>query len=396
MNRNWKRQEFVVLAGFALMLVGCGGGGTASPRGSGGDGGGSTALSFTQGSLPTGGASTYSPVIADFKGDGKADDVAVSSKVTNTIDVFLNSGNGSFGSPVLTTVSAVSTIGAMVSGDFNEDGKADLIVSAGSVDILLLGNGTGGFSQQISIPQSTGFAQARVADINGDGHKDLVTVNNGSIAAFLGNGSGSFTAAPTIPNGSTPGDYVDLAVADFNGDQKLDIVAVDNGGAGTLVFYPGNGNGSFGSAVATVVATRPESLSAADFNGDGKLDVAVGYGTGTAVAIPGNGNGTFNPAGAVTVFTLSGGISDVGVLAADISGDAKADVIAWDYTFGSLAIAVNDGTTPFANALQTPYKYTLATGLNRAAIGDLNGDGLPDLVVANDHLGQVIVLLSKK
>lgn len=228
-------------------------------------------------------------VVADFNGDGKPD-IAVSNLETNSITVYLNAGSGTFEAPIVTPVQLTSSlglnIGALASGDFNEDGKADLVVGtiAGSqASIVLLGNGDGTFSQQPPIPNSFGFLNAKVVDLNGDGHQDLVFALNGSIALSLGNGDGTFSAMTVLPSGSSPGLYLGLTVADFNGDGKLDIAATDfgspSGGLGTLVFYAGNGDGTFANptAVPLTFSSFPGSLASADFSGNGKQDLLVGF-----------------------------------------------------------------------------------------------------------------------
>src|SRR6202051_3897644 len=106
-------------------------------------------------------------VVADFNGDGKPD-IAVSNFDTNTIAVFLNDGLGNFAAPIVTTVQLANAglnVGSLAVGDFNEDGKADLVVSTiagGQVSIVLLGNGDGTFRQQPPIPTSFGFLRAKV------------------------------------------------------------------------------------------------------------------------------------------------------------------------------------------------------------------------------------------
>jgi hypothetical protein len=169
--------------------------------------------------------------VADFNGDGKLD-VAVSYFDLNNVAVFLNDGSGNFGAPIITKVQITNGLGALAVGDFNEDGKADLVVAtiAGpQASMVLLGHGDGTFSQQPPIPNSFGFFHAKVADLNGDGHQDLVFAGNGNISVSMGKGDGTFAATTSLPSGSFPGAYLGIAVADFNGGGKLDMAASDAG-----------------------------------------------------------------------------------------------------------------------------------------------------------------------
>ena len=156
----------------------------------------------TGGTITGIGAGSASIALADFNGDGKPD-VAVSNYASNTISVFLNNGDGSFGSPVITTVNPLGALGlgAIASGDFNADGKMDLIVAtiAGpQSDIVLLGKGDGTFRQAAPVPNSGGFILGASARLDGDKHLDLVTVSDG-IAIALGNGDGTFSGATGLP-----------------------------------------------------------------------------------------------------------------------------------------------------------------------------------------------------
>jgi FG-GAP-like repeat/Bacterial Ig-like domain (group 2)/FG-GAP repeat len=357
-------------------------------------------LAATRGS---GGTHPKGVVIADFNGDGKLD-IAVSNFDQNAVAVFLNDGSGNFGAPIITTVQITNGLGPLAVGDFNEDGKADLVVatiSGPQASIVLLGHGDGTFSQQPPIPNSFGFFHAKVVDLNGDHHEDLVFAGNGNISVSLGKGDGTFAATTSLPSGSFPGTYLGLAVADFNGDGKLDIAASDSGsptaGVGKLVFYVGNGDGTFANAtVVDLIATFPGSLASGDFNSDGKQDVLVGFPNNALIGF-GKGDGTFDLVNlefvySTNVTTTNGGVT---VLASDLTKNGKADAVTADFNIGTLQITLNGalGKAPPSNGI---FSFALAPGLADIAVGDLNGDGIQDVVVTNYQTGEITIVLSKK
>jgi hypothetical protein len=192
-------------------------------------------------------------------------------------------------------------------GDFNRDGKLDLIVT-GNTSSVYLGKGDGTFGVSMHIPSSYGTNVA-VGDFNGDGKLDLVIPSFDGVNVFLGNGDGTFQVPKNYP---TKYQCSSVSVADVNGDGKLDIIT---NGMDVLL---GNGDGTFtkGSAINVNNANVITNPFIGDFNGDGKLDVAIGF-----WLLLGNGDGTFqNP-----VQVANDGATTVAV--GDFNGDGKLDLV---------------------------------------------------------------------
>jgi hypothetical protein len=337
-------------------------------------------------------------VLADFNGDGKID-IAVSNQNTKTIAVFLNDGTGNFGSPVTTTVTTPATLGLIAGGDFNEDGKADLVLSTVSggdqVNRILLGRGDGTFAVQPAILNSGGFLSIVVADVNGDGHQDLVIGQNGSAAISIGKGDGTFVDTVDLQPGSFPGGYFGIAAADFNGDGKLDVMAADDNGQ--IDFWAGNGDGTFAAPITSgSQGLGLGTLASGDFDGDGKQDILLGSLNAAFIQL-GNGDGKFDLNTLEFVYSSTPTNQSQGVVAvaADLTNTGVLDTMATDYGNGILQITLNGsiGLIPPANGI---FSFTLAQGISYVAAADLNGDGIKDVVVVNSLTGQVTTINSQK
>src|SRR6266567_1529762 len=236
-----------------------------------------------------------------------------------------------------------------------------------------------------------------VGDFNGDGKLDLAVVNFGdwNIYVLLGNGDGTFQAARSVYFASGGGFPWYVVTADFNGDGKLDL-AVSNYGGNSLSVLLGNGGGTFLPPLVTPVGPNPWYFAVGDFNGDGKLDLAVDdYGcpldcnsspSNAVTVLLGNGDGTFLPAPSLTV-----GNGPAGVVVGDFNGDGKPDLAVANLNDNTLSVLLGNGDGTF----QAPHTFA-DPGMTHpyfVAIGDFNRDGKQDLVVTNHLFATVSVLL---
>ena len=332
----------------------------------------------------------------DLNGDGKID--AVVTHVSQAIyTIFLGTGLGTFST--LQPTSTFAIIGGQVANnttrliDLNNDGKLDMILGTTSNNVhYYLGNGTGLVNQIGSLNYAAGgnvVSQVAV-DFNGDNLPDLVTanVNNNTIGLFV-NASANANMFPagqymTLAPGGQP---TRVQTADLNNDGKQDLVAVmQNNNGPTLAVYLGTGQqaGPFAQANPLNYGSNnanqnPQWMELGDLNNDGRVDCVVSD-TNTATIRVFIGTGSANAAFNAPNNPVFVGVGPQQLALGDVNGDGNQDVIVANRLSNNLSVLLGDGTGGFSARMD----YTSVNQPWAVNVADLNGDKKLDFIVINE------------
>ncbi|HEX5399643.1 MAG TPA: FG-GAP-like repeat-containing protein [Verrucomicrobiae bacterium] len=356
--------------------------------------------------------------VGDLDGDGKPDLVVHCG--VNMISIFQNISTngsitaGSFGPRIdLPIGGASATAGGLALADVNGDGRLDIVTSS-YVDrkISIFQNfctpgviTSNSFGTRVDVPVNGGPVTLAVQDLDGDGWLDIVTgnlyANTVSVLRNLGASGGVATNsfAPQV-DFSVPVNSRWVTIADLDGDGKPDVATVDyNDGSGVMSVLrntatPGNiSSNSFAPRLDFAGLPDGSDVKTCDLDGDGKLDVVVAAGAnGRAVSVYRNTSTPGNVAFASRVDFGLGGWGN-GVALGDLDGDGKPDVAVAARSSDNLSLFrnVSDPGSFTSGSLAARLDFSSGSNPFGPAIGDLNGDGRPDVVFANNFSGTISI-----
>jgi hypothetical protein len=351
----------------------------------------------------------------------------VANQASATVSVLLGNGAGSFGAKTdFTTANGPRGVAVR---DLSGDGKFDLAVAclnASKVSVLL-GNGTGGFGAKTDFATGAQPVAVAVGDWNGDGKPDLAAANQGAntVSILTGTGTGSFGASTDLPVTYGPGS---IAPMDLNGDGTLDLavacapagqISVLRGIGGAITPPGVKGFTSGASQGYSIVATPGfligtvrvdgvsqgaiSSYSFSNVTANHSIDVSLNSGF-TITASAGTG-GSITPPGVITLPTGGGQAYTIAASAGSRLRRSRGWCLARRHRLvfvhqrhgEPLIYATFDGYSIIANAGSGKFgpRTALGTGMGPVdvAVGDLNGDHKPDLVIANSQDYSLSVLL---
>ena len=412
------KRDSIVAAMVCLLLTACidnGGGGTSATP--------STTptpwvLAFaTQVSFTTG-IDPYFVALGDLNGDGKLD-LAVPNFRNSSFSVMLNTmalgaATPSFATQVQFASGApgVDDPYTVALGDVNGDGTLDVAVAnftSGTASVFLnqtaMGSVTPSFTAQIQFSSGSGASSVALGDVNGDGKVDLVVANwMGNTVSVLLNTTAPGALAPsfaTLVSFAVELTPNFVALGDVNGDGKVDL-AVTNFVSGTVSVLlnttaPGAITPSFATQVPFGTGNGPNAVALGDVNGDGKVDLAVANWNSNTASVLLN---TTAPAAVTPSFatqvTFTTGTQSAGTALGDVNGDGKVDLMVANFGSSTVSVLLNTtssgATTP---SFDTQVPFGTGSGSICVALGDVNGDGKVDLAVSNQHPRTVSVLLNE-
>ncbi len=342
-------------------------------------------------------------VAGDFNDDGRTDLAVVTS--ANKLVVLLNEGSEKFHPAYTYSLPAIPSHFGMVAGDLNGDHRTDLaLIYGGNTATMIPFFATSGGALQKGGTYSIGaaisyFSSAAINDVNKDGYGDVAVATNSGVRLMLGSSSDAFKTGALLASGGVP---CCVALADFNKDGKVDLAVATTKPLkdgvktnGAIYVYPGLGTGAFSTPTVYSTQNGTSALLAADAYNTGNTDLITADGYGSVSILRNNGSGRFYGA------TITPSPSANGMVTADFNRDGKPDLAIVNTP--ACKAPCDGAVTVFPGTNSTYFgagrRYTVGMHGSAIAAGDLNGDGVKDLVAVNATSGDdadVSVLLGNK
>ncbi len=341
----------------------------------------------------------YGVAIGDLDGDGKPD-LAVPNYVSQTVSVFKNtssSGTVSFASKQDLSTSNPTSVAI---GDLDGDGKPELVVGNGLyITVTVFRNtstsGAVSFAAKQDFTTGSNPHDIAIGDLDGDGKPELVTANYGSntISVFRNtssSGTVSFVAKQDFTTGAQP---FSVSIGDLDGDGKQDLTVPNSGSTTVSILKNTSSFGmiNFADKNDLTTGSYPTHVAIGDLDGDGMPDLAVTNSSSTISVL--RNTGSFDAIAFASKQDFTTGSSNQGVAIGDLNGDGKPDLAAVNshYQINTVSVLRNtgsSGTVSFASKQD----FTTGNYPIRVVIGDFDGDGQSDLAVGNYNDASVSVL----
>jgi FG-GAP-like repeat len=349
--------------------------------------------------------------VSDLNRDGRLD-LVTANWDANDVSVLLNRGKGTF--EPRRDYGTGRGPNEVAVGDLNCDGAPDIVTTAGSSDQMitlpsgdvssrtydyvsvLLNRGDGTFNEKRDFPTGETPGSVAIGDFDRDGYRDLAVGVSGGVSVLLNDHEGGFNQRTDYSTGGSASP-MSVSAADVNGDGRLDLeIASSDGDIASILLNRGGGHFSRGPHYLSGVGSA--WLTAGDLNADGAVDLAlvrqdqsdeleeegVTLEPDYVSTLTGRGDGSFVPA---RPFFQTGGYAElVGPpTIVDLTGDGMPDLLVprSDENLGIVSLFPNDRSGELRDERRIDYLVGGQEDADAIAVGDLDGDGRPDLVTVN-------------